>query len=284
MKARYSILPGCPAVELAEGPSWDHERDLFYWVDIRGRRVLRTDLSGDIRSFDMPQEVGFVVPARDGGFVVGLRNGLFYYDEAGASRCLWEADYDQQRCRINDGKVDRQGRIWFGTMEDIEVNPVSHLYCYEGGTCRVVRGDVVTSNGLGWSPDSDIFYYTDSIPQKIWAYDFNPTDGTIDNQRDFVSGEGRTPDGLCVDSEGFVWGAKWGGSVLVRYAPDATIDETYEFPIERITSAAFIGPDLTTLAVTTAKTAGNNEQDAGKVLLLDTSVTGLPEVLPTLDN
>ena len=188
--------------------------------------------------------------------------------------------------RFNDGAVDRQGRFWAGTMGGGD--PVGALYRLDQDqSIRTMVTDIKISNGLGWSPDNKTMYYADTGYRTIWAYDFDPATGAIENRRDFAAvpekeGDG-APDGLTVDSEGCVWSARWGGWKIVRYDPAGKIEREVAIPAERITSVMFGGPTLEDLYVTSAridfdeKTDNANQPHAGGLFRLQPGVRGLPE-------
>jgi sugar lactone lactonase YvrE len=179
--------------------------------------------------------------------------------------------------RLNDGAVDPQGRFWFGSMDMGESKPTGTFYClHPDKTVSAAFGGIICSNGPAWSPDSRTVYHVDSTRQMVRAYDFEPGTGTVGPGRVFVSDEGESwyPDGVTVDAEGFVWNCKWDGGRIVRYAPDGTVDRVVMVPVPRPTRCAFVGEDLSTLAVTSASIGLSAAQLAdaplsGKVLLLD---------------
>jgi L-arabinonolactonase len=277
----FELLPVARRDQLGEGPWWSVDDQYLYWVDIKGCliRGARLDGSQEIE-VSTPSEIGFVVPDKDRNLILGLRNGIFRR-EARTDRfeLLTDPGHDAALQRINDGKTDRRGRVWFGTMHDQETEPVSDLYRLAHGESTSMASGIITSNGLGWSPDEAVMYYTDSLTRTITAYDFDAEEGTISESRTFVTdGPAWVPDGLTVDAEGYVWSAKWGGGRVIRYAPDGSIAQVIHLPVSRPTSCMFVGSDLRTLAVTSAQPApGLNEPLAGAVFLIDVGIAGLPE-------
>jgi L-arabinonolactonase len=270
---------------LGEGPWWSVKQHRLYWVDITGRAVHRSALDGtSYRRWEVPSEIGFLVLARDGGGVMGLRDGLHRLDfDTGEIVSLLPLEQDRPHQRFNDGKCDRQGRLWFGSMRDEPGDPVGALYRYDGGPgATLVFGEVHTSNGLGWSPDGSRMYYTDSPRHRIDVLDFDQATGAVSNRRTFADDPaGVLPDGLTVDSEGCVWSAKWDGSAVVRYTPGGDVDRLVEMPVARPTSCMFAGPDLRTLVVTSALdgpgVTSARPELAGATFLLGVDVPGLPE-------
>ncbi len=280
------VVAEMPCV-VGEGPVWHDGEAVLYWVDIKNPTVHRLDpVSGDITSWPMPERVGFLVPRAAGGFVAGFKTGLKIVDlAAGTVEAIDDPEPHQPGNRFNDGKVDRRGRLWAGTMDDAETAAGSGcLYRLDADhRWQTLQDGVHLSNGLGWSPDDRVMYFTDSIRQTIYAYDFDATTGSLANRRDFVrlEEEGQFPDGLCVDAEGCVWSAVWGGWRVVRYAPDGSIDRTVDLPVPQPTSCAFGGEDFSTLYITSATADLDDAAMAraplsGSLFSLTPGVRGLP--------
>jgi len=275
----WDVLAVTGRDRLGEGPWWDPSTGRLWWIDILGHRIRSADLAGNEHpAIPTGSDIGFAVPDDEGGIVAGLREGLFRLGRPGAGwTLLWPADYDPSDHRLNDGKTDRRGRIWFGSMHDRESEPSAHLYRVGDDGCRPVLDGVSTSNGLDWSPDDRTFYYTDSPTRRIWAFDYDLDDGTIGSRREFAREAGDCfPDGLTVDVDGCVWGAKWNGAKVVRYRPDGRIDAEFSLPVRKPTSVAFCGADLSVLAVTSAGIEPGDGDLAGSVFLLQTATQGLP--------
>jgi sugar lactone lactonase YvrE len=217
--------------------------------------------------------------------VVALRTGLAFLDLNNSDITpICDLEMDLPFTRFNDGKCDRQGRFWAGTMDEEYPKQRASLYRLDqDGSCVKIRGNVGISNGLGWSPDNKVFYYTDSTVNTIYAYDFNAEDGKISNERIFFETTGNySPDGLTVDSDGFVWSAMWNGWKVVRFSPDGKVDKEIALPVQRPTSCTFGGFELSDLYITSARMDLTEEElkkqpDAGSVLVLRTKMKGLPE-------
>ena len=282
-KATFDILSVEARDVLGEGPWWSVADQTLTWVDIRGQRVRRAALNGSgERAWPTPSEVGFAVPNEEGLLLLGLRDGLYWLDPVTGNLAINTlVGVGRTDHRINDGKSDRRGRLWFGSMHDAETDATSCLYRYDEIGVTQVLGGITTSNGLGWSPDNTVLYHTDSIARRIMSYQFDVESGEFSGGRVFAEDPvGYVPDGLTVDADGFVWGAKWNGGKVVRYAPDGTPVLELTLPIARPTSCMFVGPDLGTLAVTSAaggNTDAEGERLAGSVFLLDVDAQGLPE-------
>jgi L-arabinonolactonase len=271
---------------LGEGPVWSVTEQALYWVDIWKPALHRWHPgSGERQTWMMPAPIGCFALRTGGGAVVALKTGLFFFNfETQVIELLIDPEADQTDTRFNDGKCDRQGRFWAGTMDDDnESEPKGRLYRLDGDlSLHSIKEHVIVANGLGWSPDNRTMYFTDSPLKTIFAYDFDAVNGSIANERVFAQDTVGFPDGLTVDAEGFVWSAKWGGWRVTRYAPDGSIDRELEMGIEKPTSCTFGGPDLTQLYVTTARIGIDaNELKlqplAGCVLVVETDVKGVPD-------
>ena len=186
--------------------------------------------------------------------------------------------------RSNDGAVDPRGRFWFGSMDLAESAPTGAFYSIDAAaTVHRAFDGIICSNGPAWSPDGLTLYHVDSTRRLIRAYEFDPDTGAVGPGRVFASDEDDPwfPDGVTVDAEGFVWNCKWDGGRIVRYAPDGGVDRVVLLPVPRPTRCAFVGPDLTGLAVTSAR-FGLDESAllahplCGQVLLLDPQSRGRP--------
>jgi sugar lactone lactonase YvrE/DNA-binding IclR family transcriptional regulator len=274
---------------LGEGPHWSARDERLYFVDILAPALLTGDpAAGTYVATPVPELIGFVVPRERGGFVAGMHGELRGLElPGGATTVLARPEADHPGNRFNDGKCDRRGRLWAGTLA-IDTTPGQGRLWRLDGAGRLSEMDrgFHVANGLGWSPDDKTFYFTDTAKHTIYAYDFDIESGDIANRRVFVrvpDEEGR-PDGLTVDTEGFVWSAHWDGWCITRYDPDGKVERVINLPVPRPTSCVFGGPDLTTLYVTSARIRLSAAQLAdaplsGSVFAIDTGIKGLPEAV-----
>lgn len=270
--------------ELGEGPRWDAVSATLLWVDILGRAVHRLDpATGRDEVVPAPDLVSLALPRGAGGVVVGLPGGLQVLRD-GAFEPLVAIEAGATGNRTNDGACDAQGRLWVGTMALDERSPSAGLYRVDTDltVTRVVGGTTI-SNGLGWSPDGDRFYFVDSPTGRVDVFDVDPAAGAIDHRRPLaaVRVDGAVPDGLSVDAEGCVWVALHGGWGLLRYSPEGELVGHVDLPVAKATSCCFGGPDLRDLYVTTRRQSLSDaelaEQPlAGALLRLDHGVAGLP--------
>lgn len=272
--------------QLAEGPVWDPAGRALYWVDIVEGLVQRFDpVSGECGKWKLPEAVGALALRDKGGLVLALASGFALFDPATDALTRGPApDADRTENRMNDGKCDRRGRFWAGTMNGRTGTRDGSLFRLGADlSCARVLTDIGIVNGPAWSPDDRAFYLADSRRRLIFAFDFDLANGEIANQRVFAdcSHEPFEPDGATVDAEGYLWSAQWNGWRIVRYAPDGRVDRIVPMPAQRPTSCMFGGADLATLYVTTAR-VGLSEAElaaqpqAGGVFALDVGVRGLP--------
>jgi sugar lactone lactonase YvrE len=272
---------------LGESPVWSPAENALYWVDIKTPRLFRYDVVGNTtRVAPMPEPVGAVALRDGGGLIAALRSGFALVDAHGvAAPVFLSPETGLPNNRFNDGKCDRNGRFWAASMNEGDGKPTGHLYRLSGlKDCARMDSGFVIGNGLGWSPDSRTFYFTDSVARRIYAYDFTLETGAIANRRVFaaIPDDAGFPDGLCVDAAGHVWSAHWDGWRVTRYASDGRIVDVLRMPVPRPTSCAFGGPALDLLYVTSARMDLDAATLAkapwsGSVLVVATNSRGLAE-------
>lgn len=271
---------------LGEGPVWDARDAALWFVDIKQNRVHRFDpVSGETRSFDAPGQVGWVLPAADGGFLAGLQTGLHRFDpESGAFTLLTAVEPDRPGNRLNDATVAADGAVWFGSMDDGETDVTGQVHRFHAGRLTTSAiPPVVITNGPAVSPDGGTLYHVDTLGHTIHAVPVNgATTGTPRLFATIDAADGY-PDGVTVDAEGGVWVGLWGGWSARRYAPDGTLDRIVRFPVANITKVAFGGDDLRTGFATSASKGLSDEDradqpEAGSLFAFDVDVPG--RVLP----
>lgn len=241
-----------------EAPFWDQQTARLWWIDIQGQRLLGYGPSdGHEEVHNLPSMPGLVAARRSGGLVIGLEDGLYAFDPAmGLGERLLAVEADDPRTRLNDGKPDLAGRLWFGSMDKTGSGaPIGSLYCADGnGVIHLQRRSVAVPNAIGFSPDGTTFFFADSRTRTLEASAYDVRTGGINGTRMFVRyPEGEAPDGICVDREGALWIAVVGGSRLERRLPDGTLDTVVELPVSRPTMPMLGGADGQTLFVTSQR-------------------------------
>lgn len=266
---------------LLEGPVWFEKA--IWFVDIKVRRVHRFDpATGDRRSWDAPEPVGFVLPTERGDFVAGLKSGLARFDPVtGAFAPIFDPEPGLPGNRLNDATVDAAGRLWFGTMDDAEEAATGRIYRHDGATCEGVTTTVSITNGPAISPDGRTLYHVDTLGGVIHAFALN-ADGTLGDARIFarIDAADGYPDGPVCDAEGCVWIGLYGGWGARRYSPGGELLETVRFPVSAVTKLAFGGPELRMVYATTAAKhldadGRAREPQAGDLFAFEVDVPGV---------
>jgi sugar lactone lactonase YvrE len=245
------------AAELGEGPVWVQRDQALWFVDIKKQQIHRFDPEdGSKNSWDAPEQVGFVFPAERGGFVAGLQSGLYHFDEkSGRFDLIAKVESDKPHNRLNDGVVDPEGRLWFGTMDNKEKAKSGAFYCFAEGEVRPTGIDqIAITNGPTVSPDGRMLYFVDTLKGTIEVADIED-DATLRNRRPFARIEKSDghPDGPTMDSNGYLWISLYAGWEVRRYSPAGDLVERLRFPVANITKTAFGGADLRTAFSTTAR-------------------------------
>jgi D-xylonolactonase len=275
-----------------ECPVWDAAEQLLYWTDITGQRCYSYQpSSGEHRVLQSSHQVNGFRPNRDRGFVITNPDGFSLWN-GGEQVTSLVAEVDGAKCALNDCAADAKGRVLAGSTfyDPAGVYPLGALFAMDcDGTVRVLDAGFHLSNGIAFSPDNRTLYFTDSVARIVYAYNYDAERGRASRRRVLIkvpNDEG-VPDGLCVDSEGFLWSAQWYGSCVVRYDPDGKVERRIRLPAKQISCMTFGGPDLRDLYVTSAAEsesmpvmpAGYDPHNGffgGPVYRVPVDVTGLP--------
>lgn len=274
-----------PANRLGESPAWHPVEHALYWVDIERPSVERLEPDGSVRRWPMPEMIGSIAFRKGGGLVAAMRSGFHFLDlESGTVDPIVDPEPDRPDHRFNDGKCDRRGRFWSGTL-DLALRRDARegtLYRLDpDGSCHAVVSGLSTTNGLGWSPDDRILYLADSRADVVYAFDFDADTGGVDNRRVFFTTDSVTGrvDGAAVDSDGCYWCAMFDGGCVARYDPDGRRMTTIAVPERYPTMCSFGGMNNDVLYVTTASRFASPPAGGGLYAVLDCGARGLPEAL-----
>jgi D-xylonolactonase len=271
---------------LGEGPVWIARERALYWLDIKGLKIFRINEQEQLAEWPTPIRVGSIAPRKQGGFIGGTEGGIAEVDP-GAKRFKIFADpeADKPGNRFNDGKLDRQGRFWAGTMDDNERADSGTLYRVDSNRkVTAIDGQYRVTNGPAFSPDGQIMYHNDSARQVTYRFELDASGMAVGRTvfLQFGKGEG-FPDGMTVDSEGCLWIAFWDGWCVRRYSPSGEWLETIRMPVQRPTSCTFGGRDLDRLYITSASIGLDEEAiemqpNAGGLFMVTPGVQGIEEV------
>ena len=248
-------VPGI-AGELLESPVWDDRRGLLWLVDIAGKRVLGLDPEGGLaRNLVMPSEPGCLALAADGALVVALRDCVARLDpESGDLVTLAKAEHDPATTRLNDGRADRQGRFWVGSIYEPRDRALAKLYRLDKTRLVPVVDGITLANGLAFAADGRGGFHADTPARTIWRFDLDPATGAIAKRRVFARfGPEARPDGATVDGEGGYWIAAIDAGEVRRYLPDGRLERRVVVPTPWPTMIAFAGKDLRTGFVTSLR-------------------------------
>lgn len=243
---------------LGESALWHPVERRVYWLDLKGPTIHIYDPAtgaADSWPLDLGTPLGTLVRAAD-GFVLTGREGAFKIDMAGRRLSRWVDPNDREELTMfNDGKVDRQGRLWLCTSDVHETEPLGGIYRLDSdGTSVIQDRGIACGNGPAFSRDGRILYFSDTTMRKVYAYDLDTASGKLGERQEFAvfaEAEGM-PDGMTVDAEDHVWICHWGGAAVSRFTPGGKLDFRLDLPCPLVTSCAFGGEDLSTLYITTA--------------------------------
>ena len=299
----WTRLAAAPC-ELGESPFWHPDEQRLYWVDIAGQKIHRSHpASGELESWAMPSEPGCIAPARSGGLVIALRDGIYRaHNWGGALSKLVGAAHDPSNSRFNDGKCDPLGRFWAGTIYEPRDARLAALYCFDGRAGRAptferMAGDATVANGLAWSPDGATLYWSDTTAHVIRAWDWDAASNRLQRGRVFkqfpfkpsgwqagmpgaAAAYAGRPDGAAVDSQGNYWVAMYEGRRVLQLSPQGELLAEIATPVQCPTMPCFGGADLCTLYLTSARHGRpaaelQAEPEAGSVFSLQVDVPGL---------
>lgn len=278
---------------LGEGPIWHPGRQQLFFFDINQETLFAVTAAGEIaEQWLFPEIVAAAAVVDDDTLVLATESGLKGFQiSTGGIAPIVGIEASNTATRTNDSRVHPSGAFWIGTMAKSEEEAaIGSVYHFRSGELTTLMSGISIPNATCFSPDGKIAYWTDTPTRKIMQCPTDPETGLPTGEWTLfadVSGHRGYPDGAVVDSEGYLWNARWGGSCVVRHAPDGSIDRVIEVPVSQVTCPAFGGPDLKTLFITTAAKNLSDEQlaaekIAGGLFAIDVDVAGQPETPITL--
>jgi len=271
---------------LGEGSIWNWETQRLWWIDIEGKKLNIYDpVTKENKVIEVGQPIGTVVPAKKGGAVIALQDGIYLFDlNTNKKTMICSPEKEIDNMRFNDGKCDPAGRFWVGSLNLSFKTGAASLYrVAEGGECKKMIDNVTVSNGIVWTSDHKTMYYNDSPTRCVKAYNFLEQTGEITNERVAVSipESMGVPDGMTIDSEDKLWVAQWGGHRVGRWDPlTGKLIAEVLVPALNVSSCAFGGPDLDILYITSAKEGLSAEQlkaypESGSIFKVIPGVKGI---------
>ena len=266
-----------------EGPVWDADRGLVYWVDILGQQILTTDFNTLITTeiIKYSEMIGATAYRPDGGLVAAVASGFVAIGAEGTVgahvHCLTPG------VRMNDAKTDKNGNLWAGSCAYDFAGGYGGLWKLdESGTASLAIEGLTQPNGMGWSPDGSWFYLVETQARVILKFPFDADSATVTNNPVELIGAANFlgyPDGLTVDTEGNLWIAEYAGGAVHRFSPNGDPLRKIAIPTTYPTSCAFVGPNLDQLWVTSAATDANPKNDplaGSSFLITGVDAVGIP--------
>ncbi len=287
MTRQYTVTRvGTTRDKLGEGPLWDVAEQALYWLDSRGPTVHRLDpKTGKREDWQVPSTVGSMALREQGGAVLAMEDGFHFFDFAtGKTELIIDPEPGKPGNRLNDGKVDKQGRFLAGSMATkITGTAEGTLYRLNPDlSLETMMGDIIVTNGPSFSPDGKTFYFSDSRKARIAAYDYG--DAGVSNERILVDTKAEHnawPDGGTVDAEGYIWSAFVTAGKVARLSPQGKLDLLIDMPCARPTSVMFGGPDLEDIYITSISESHNMKvdgpDDGGLFVIQGLGIKGVPE-------
>ncbi len=264
-----------------EGPIWHPDEHAVYWVDIPRGRLYRYDPATHAHELCHEGEKTSAFTIQDDGalLLVFVKGALALWRPGQEPQVIARMP-DGPEYMFNDAVADPEGRVFVGAQVGEDKDGRLYRFDTDGSAHQLLDG-LKEPNGMGFSPDRTRLYFTESKAFRVHVFDYDRTTGGIGNGRTFVElpESDTVPDGLTVDAEGFIWSAHWNGSRVVRYSPDGREDRRITFPVRKISSLTFGGPDYTDIYVSTA--GGDNRAEegplAGSLFHVDVGIRGRPE-------
>lgn len=270
---------------LGEGVIWDHRLQQLYWTDIVQNKLYCWTFSGEVSVYPCPFSLCSFGLTRDPQWLICAFSCGFAFFNPSTQALRWITKLElAEGARLNDGRVDRQGRFWAGTMVNSakEQQHLAKLYRLDfDGTLSVQINHLQIANSLCWNIKGDRVYFADSPEHCIQSAEFDPDSGNIGLLQDFAHTAAEAfPDGACIDSEGCLWSAQWGSSTVKRYSPSGELLLSLPVPCKQPSCVSFAGPKLDYLCVTSARQELDKTQISqhdGALFIFATPYTGISE-------
>jgi len=246
-----------------EGPLWHPDEKCVYWLDLENGRMFRYDpANGRHEQVYRGETIGGFTIQDDGALLCFMAHGAIKAWRDGVLTTLVEEIPEERSTTFNDVIADPRGRVFCGTLPTKE--RLGRLYRLDvDGSLNVMAQGIGCSNGMGFSPERNTMYYTDSEVREVYRFDYDEEMGELRNRRIFarLRAEEGLPDGMTVDAEGCIWSARWDGGCVARYAPDGVELSRIELPAKKVSCVTFGGNDYEDMYITTA--GGTDKETEG---------------------
>jgi D-xylono/L-arabinono-1,4-lactonase len=269
---------------VGEGPLWHPAEQCLYWTDIDGKKLYRyfPDTKQTELCFEGEIIGGFTLQADGALLLFGAAGSVSIWRNGKIERRVIQEIPRERKIRFNDVIADPEGRVFCGTIGDVE-KPEGALYCLNrDGSYQMIWEGIYISNGMGFSPDEKLMYYIDSQRQQVFVYDYDRASGDVSNRRVLIdyNPEKPYPDGMTVDAQGDLWIAMAMGGCVKQYDAGGREKKSCKMPMRMVTSVAFGGKNLDELYITSGTELGDlewNMELAGATMRLNPGVRGKPE-------
>lgn len=276
---------------LGEGVIWDARTQLLWWTDIQSSCLYSWSFEDELIRYRLPERLGsFGLTTVPGNLICGFESGFALYNPKQQSiKWINKIEQNQPNTRLNDGRVDRRGRFWAGSMNEDNEDRIASLYRLSDESAQPVLPDIQISNGLCWNKTGDRMYFADSPSRCIRKFAFDGEQGQVSDEQVFVRTErGAYPDGACVDAQDNLWSAQWGSGKVRCYSPDGIQLTEISVPCPQPSCITFGGPDMQHIFVTSAREGLTNQQlaqspQSGNLFIFTSNMRGLPESICSFD-
>ncbi|MGY8824192.1 MAG: SMP-30/gluconolactonase/LRE family protein [Candidatus Latescibacterota bacterium] len=238
---------------VGEGPMWNADEEKLIWTDIQTGRLFAYDpAKGSNTQIHSGFNIGGLMQNKAGGYLCFIWDGVVLWKSDDEWVRIQPEEYEGELLRFNDVIAAPDGSAFAGTFYGDKPGKLYHFGKY--GSVEIVEEGIGCANGMGFSPDLKTMYFTDAAAREIYAYDFDAETASTSNKRIFVKvgAEDGVPDGMTVDSEGYIWSANWFGACIIRFDPDGKEERRVATPAKQTSSVMFGGKDLDELYFTSA--------------------------------
>lgn len=276
---------------LGEGVIWDNRTQLLWWTDIQSSLLYSWSFDDKLTQYPLPERLGsFGLTADPLQFICAFESGFAFFAPTQQS-IEWVCKIEPANpcTRLNDGRVDRQGNFWAGSMNEESSDRIAALYRLSQDGPQLMLDDIYISNSLCWNKAGNRMYYADSPSRCIRQYSFDSNNGELGERQDFAHTErGAFPDGACVDAQDNLWSAQWGAGKVRCYSPKGEQISEVNVPCPQPSCVTFGGPDMAHIFVTSAREGLSEQQlsqspESGNLFIYTSNMRGLPESICSLD-